>query len=67
MIVRVDSEKCQGHGRCFALAPDLFELDEYGTSTVLGGGTVTPDQVSVARVVAANCPEYAVIIEDESS
>ena len=21
----VDSEKCQGHGRCYALAPDLFD------------------------------------------
>ena len=61
------SEKCQGHGRCFALAPELFDLDEYGTPTVLGDGSVWPDQVKVVRLIAANCPEYAVIIEDESS
>ena len=29
--VRVDSGRCQGHNRCQALAPELFELNETGT------------------------------------
>ena len=28
MKVKVDSEKCQGHNRCYALAPGLFKVDE---------------------------------------
>ena len=65
MKVRVDSEKCQGHGRCFALAPHLFDLDEFGMSSVIGDGTVVPDEAAVVRLVAANCPEFAVEIVEE--
>ena len=62
MKVTVDPDKCQGHGRCFALAPDLFDLDDYGTSSVIGDGTVPPDREAIVRLVAANCPEFAVEI-----
>ena len=65
MRVRVDAEKCQGHGRCFALAPDLFDLDDFGMSSVIGDGTVAPDQEALVRLVAANCPEFAVEIDEE--
>ena len=27
MKVRVDATKCVGHGRCYVLAPDVFEVD----------------------------------------
>ena len=30
MKVRVDDTLCQGHGRCYALAPELFEPDDIG-------------------------------------
>ncbi len=30
--IRVDQDKCQGHARCKSLAPELFELDEYGNA-----------------------------------
>ena len=30
ITVRVDPDKCQGHARCNALAPELFQLDEFG-------------------------------------
>ena len=38
--VRVDSERCQGHNRCCAIAPELFEADELGNARVKGDGTV---------------------------
>jgi ferredoxin len=38
--VHVDQDKCQGHARCKALAPELFELDEYGNAHVAGDGSV---------------------------
>ena len=40
--IAVEAEKCQGHARCYSLAPDLFEIDDYGQSSVVGDGTVPP-------------------------
>jgi len=63
--VRVNPEKCQGHNRCKALSPELFELDEYGNSKEIGDGTVPPEFEDKAWLARANCPEFAVeIIED---
>lgn len=64
MRVTVDSDKCQGHNRCFALAPELFDVDEYGTAVVIGDGTVADDLEDKARLAVANCPEFAIGIED---
>ena len=64
MRVTVDSDKCQGHNRCFALAPELFDVDEYGTAVVIGDGTVAADLADKARLAVANCPEFAIEIED---
>lgn len=30
----VDREKCQGHAVCVGIAPEVFELDDEGISTV---------------------------------
>ena len=40
MRLRVDDEKCQGHNRCYALAPELFDVDDYGYAHEIGDGTV---------------------------
>ena len=34
MRVSVDRERCEGHARCQAIAPDVFELDENSTSRI---------------------------------
>jgi ferredoxin len=64
MRVMVDTERCQGHNRCYALAPELFDVDDYGTAVVKGDGTVPPGLEDKARLAVANCPEYAVSVED---
>jgi ferredoxin len=64
--VRVDGEKCQGHNRCYAIAPELFEVDDYGYATEVGDGTVPAGMEEKARLAVANCPEFAISIEDES-
>jgi ferredoxin len=56
----VDPDKCQGHARCYALAPELFEVDDYGQSTVIGDGVVPEALADRARLAVANCPEYAI-------
>jgi ferredoxin len=58
--VRIDPERCQGHGRCYDLAPELFGDDEEGYGQVLGDGVVPPGQEDTARRAAANCPERAI-------
>ena len=60
MKVQIDPERCQGHGRCYDLAPDLFGDDEEGYGQVLGDGTVTPDQERSAQLAVVNCPEHAI-------
>jgi len=64
MKVHVDSEKCQGHNRCFAIAPELFDVDDYGYATEIGDGTVPPELEDKARLAVENCPEYAISIEE---
>ena len=65
MRVSVDAEKCQGHNRCYALAPELFDVDDYGQAIVIGDGNVVPDLEDKARLAVANCPEYAIAIDEE--
>lgn len=60
MRLRVDPERCQGHARCFALAPDLFDIDDFGQSSVRADGVVPPDREDAARLAIANCPEFAI-------
>jgi len=33
--LRVDPDKCQGHARCYGLAPEIFDVDDYGQSSVI--------------------------------
>lgn len=66
MRVQIDSDRCQGHGRCYDLAPDLFGEDEDGYGTVLGEGRVPPDREDDASLAAANCPEVAVVVLEEA-
>jgi ferredoxin len=63
--VLIGPERCQGHGRCYDLAPDLFGEDEDGYGVVLGDGRVPPGNEDDARLAAANCPEAAVEIEED--
>ena len=64
--MQIDSARCQGHGRCYDLAPDLFGEDEEGYGTVLGDGDVPPDHEDDARLAAANCPERAIDVLEEA-
>ena len=66
MRVQIDPERCQGHGRCYDLAPRLFGEDDEGYGTVLGDGTVPPGQANDARLAVANCPEHAIDLLEES-
>jgi ferredoxin len=63
--VQIDSDKCQGHGRCYDLAPDVFTDDEEGNGQVIDSGVVAPSNEESARLAVANCPESAISILEE--
>jgi len=63
--VRVDPDKCQGHNRCKALAPELFELDEIGNARAAGDGIVPARLEAKAYLAKSNCPEFAIGIVEE--
>ena len=67
MRVQIDSDKCQGHGRCYDLAPAVFTDDEEGNGQVIGGGVVAPADEEDARLAVANCPESAISIIEEDA
>jgi len=58
--VSIDSARCQGHGRCYDLAPDVFTEDDEGYGQALAGGVVSPAAEPAARLAEANCPEQAI-------
>jgi ferredoxin len=58
--VQIGAGLCQGHGRCYDLAPALFDEDEEGYGQVLGDGVVPPEGQDAARRAALNCPEHAI-------
>jgi ferredoxin len=60
----IDSDRCTGNGRCYALAPTLFTDDDRGYGQVAGDGVIGDDQLEVAQDVVLACPEEAVSMED---
>jgi ferredoxin len=63
MKVHVDTEICSGHGRCYTLAPEVFEADENGHSSVIS--IEVPESLrDKAEIGRDNCPERAITIED---
>lgn len=63
MRIHLDAEKCQGHGRCYSLSPELFEADEEGNAVLLVTGDVPADLERKARLAMDNCPEFAIDVE----
>jgi ferredoxin len=61
MRVTVDTVKCQGHGRCAIIAPDVFDVDDLGKSLVLL--EQCPEEFRAAAEEAAfSCPETAITV-----
>ncbi len=61
----VDRDKCQGHARCKSLAPELFDLDEFGNAHERGDGSVPVGLEDKAWLARSNCPEIAVEVIEE--
>ena len=66
MALRIDADRCQGHARCAALAPELFDLDENGFGIVRPGCENAPADDPQALLAVDNCPEQAIVLEPDS-
>lgn len=66
MAVRVilDEAACVGHGRCYTLAPQVFDADDRG-HCVVRVDLVPAELAPQARIGAANCPERALEVVEE--
>ena len=62
MKIHVIADKCQGHNRCYVLAPQLFDVDDYGYATAANDGNVPTEMEDKAHLAVANCPEHAIEI-----
>jgi ferredoxin len=62
--VHVDDERCEGHGRCYSLAPEIFAADDIGNGHEVGDGAVPPAREHQARLAVANCPERAITLDE---
>jgi ferredoxin len=61
MRIEVDPEACTGHGRCYTLAPEVYEPDDDGYCATLALD-VPPGLEEAARRGATNCPERAITV-----
>ena len=59
----LDAQRCTGHGRCYSLAPELFDSDDDGHSVVIAP-EVPAGLEAQARLAVDNCPESCISLED---
>ncbi|HXO81244.1 MAG TPA: ferredoxin [Mycobacterium sp.] len=59
--VAVDADRCEGHGRCYTLAPEIFDADEVGHAIVLVED-VSGERQAQAADAERNCPEAAITL-----
>ena len=64
MKVRVDHDLCEGHGRCQAAAPEVFELRDDDQAHVLNERPGEELRFKVERA-ARLCPRQAITVEEE--
>lgn len=66
MKVKIDSDLCSGHGRCWVVAKEFYQLDDIGYNAARGQTVDVPAGLEVAaRLGAEKCPERAItVIED---
>ena len=63
MRIVVDPDACTGHGRCYTLAPEVYESDDDGYCATRE--LEVPEALEApARRGAAGCPERAITVTE---
>ncbi len=65
MKIKYNRDACQGHNRCYMLAPEVFDVDDEGYAILLIDGDVPEELQEKAQLTVDNCPEFAIeVVED---
>lgn len=59
----VDLNRCQGHARCWAFAPETFAIDEQGYAYVIPGREGSFEEEKVRKAIK-NCPERSILLRE---
>jgi ferredoxin len=59
--IEVDAAACTGHGRCYTLAPLIYEPDDDGYCATRSA-EVPPGLEPTALAAARSCPERAITV-----
>jgi ferredoxin len=65
MRISVDADRCSGHGRCYAVSPEVYTSDDEGYCAEQGTNwDVGPELAAAARAGAEACPEGAITVDE---
>ncbi len=64
MKIKIDDDRCQGHGLCRMTAPDLFFAREEDGHAYVNDEDVPAGREDDAQLAADGCPELAIEIVD---
>jgi ferredoxin len=62
VALAIDRIKCDGHGVCADLVPELIELDDWGYP-IIRAGAIPPSVVPHARRAVSGCPTLALRLQ----
>ena len=65
MKVWVDPDLCRGHALCLSNAPQAFEFIDLEDRSVVIEGAEKTVPLAVLQIAARECPERAIIIEED--
>lgn len=68
MQIKVNREKCTGHGRCWSLAPEVYDADDNGFIEAPEDGVVNvpAGHEDAALLGVRSCPEHALSVVESS-
>ena len=62
VTLAIDRIKCDGHGVCADLVPELIDLDDWGYP-IIRPGTIPEPVVAHARRAVSGCPTLALRLQ----
>lgn len=67
MKVHVDAERCRGHARCIAIAPDAFRFLDIEDRAEADADAVNRVDAAVLLEAEQECPERAITVDREGA
>ncbi|MGY1503229.1 ferredoxin [Streptomyces sp. QTS52] len=61
MKATVDEDRCRGHGVCWTLCPEVFDLTDDGYAEVLVP-EIPAEHENAVRTAVGSCPERAIVL-----